>query len=344
MTGERERQRRDFLAAQGLADAHTDALQPDASFRRYFRIHRGDQRWMLMDAPPGRENLVSFITVARHLQRLGLRPPGVMVTDTECGFALLEDLGDDTFTRLLASGADEAGLYALAIDLLRHLHAHPDAGALDLPIYDEQRLLDEALLLVDWYWPAIRGEAAADPIRRDFLDAWREILRVLPVMPRTLVLRDFHVDNLMRVPGSTSVQQCGLLDFQDALLGPPAYDVASLLEDARRDPGPGLATAMLARYLTDQSISDREAFMHGYTVLAAQRHCKVAGIFVRLCRRDGKCHYLAHVPRVLRLLESHLHQPCLAPLRDWLQRHDQQPRGSGLLSAEPRFRFDYRMR
>ncbi len=321
MTTERERQRRDFLAGQELAETTLDPLQPDASFRRYFRIRRGGERWMLMDAPPERENTRAFVAVARHLDHLGLRPPLVRAADPVHGFVLLEDLGDATYTRLLARGEDEAGLYRLAIDVLRHLHAHPEAAALELPVYDEQRLLDEAVLLVDWYWPAVCGGLAAEPVREAYLDAWRDILRALPASPPTLVLRDFHVDNLMRVPGPPGVRQCGLLDFQDAVLGAPAYDVVSLLEDARRDLGPGLAETMLARYLDGWSASEREVFMRWYTVLGAQRHCKVAGIFVRLCRRDGKCHYLKHVPRVLRLLESHLHRPWLAPLRDWLERH-----------------------
>lgn len=321
MVEQRERQRRVFLAAQGLPAARLDPLQPDASFRRYFRIRRAGERWMLMDSPPEREDIRAFVAVARHLTCLGLRPPAVRAVDPIHGFALLEDLGDDTYTRLLARGEDEAGLYRLAIDVLRHLHAHPEAGALDLPSYDEQRLLDEALLLVDWYWPAVCGEPAAPAVREAYLDAWRSILRALPVVSPTLVLRDFHVDNLMRVPGSPGVRQCGLLDFQDAVIGPPAYDVVSLLEDARRDLSPGLAEAMLMRYLEGWSVPRREVFMHWYGVLGAQRHCKVAGIFVRLCRRDGKCQYLVHVPRVLRLLESHLHGPWLAPLRGWLEHY-----------------------
>jgi N-acetylmuramate 1-kinase len=321
MVGERERQCRDFLFEQGLGTATLEPLQPDASFRRYFRIHQSGESWMLMDAPPERENARVFVTVARHLNRLGLRPPSVMAVDPVQGFVLLEDLGDDTYTRLLARGEAEAGLYSLAIDVLRHLHTHPEVCASELPVYDEQRLLDEAVLLVDWYWPAVCGEPATRPVREAYLDAWRDILRALPASPQTLVLRDFHIDNLMRVPGPPGVLQCGLLDFQDALIGSPAYDVVSLLEDARRDLAPGLAEIMLARYLDGWSTQQREAFMHWYGVLGAQRHCKVAGIFVRLCRRDGKCHYLAHVPRVLRLLESHLRQPRLTPLRDWLERY-----------------------
>lgn len=321
MSRQRERQRRDFLATQGLAEATLDPLQPDASFRRYFRIHWARERWMLMDSPPERENVRAFVAVARHLDRLGLRPPSVLAVDPVHGFALLEDLGDDTYTRLLVRGEDEAGLYRLAIDVLRHLHAHPEAGALELPPYDEQRLLDEALLLIDWYWPAVCGEPATPSVREAYLDAWRGILRALPVASPTLVLRDFHVDNLMRVPGPPGVRQCGLLDFQDAVIGSPAYDVVSLLEDARRDLSPDLTETMLARYLDGCSAHQREVFMHWYTALGAQRHCKVAGIFVRLCWRDGKCHYLAHVPRVLRLLASHLHEPRLAPLRDWLEHY-----------------------
>lgn len=321
MTEQRVQLRKAFLVSQGLATAAIQPLQPDASFRRYFRIDHKGQRWMLMDAPPAHENIRAFVAIAQHLQRLGLRPPTVQATDLEHGFALLEDLGDDTYTHLLANGIDETELYSLAIDVLRYLHGHPQAVDLERPAYSQSRLLDEALLLVDWYWPAVHGNPASAPVRETYLQIWRDILCELPAVPQTLVLRDFHVDNLLRVAGRARVQQCALLDFQDAVLGPAAYDVVSLLEDARRDLAPSLATAMLERYLHAATATEREQFMHGYTVLGAQRHCKVIGIFQRLCRRDGKCHYLIHLPRIKRLLQVHLQQPCLVSLRDWLMRY-----------------------
>lgn len=321
MTKQREQLRKAFLVSQGLIATAMQPLQPDASFRRYFRIRDHDQRWMLMDAPPAHENVQAFVTIARHLQRLGLRPPAVQAVDVENGFALLEDLGDDTFTRLLASGGDETELYALAIDVLRCVHDHPQATDVRLPSYCEQRLLNEAVLLVDWYWPAVHGHAAPIAVRETYLQVWQTILRELPATPQTLVLRDFHVDNLLCIAGESRVQRCGLLDFQDAVLGPAAYDVVSLLEDARRDLTPGLAANMLERYLHAATAAEQERFMHDYTVLGAQRHCKVIGIFQRLCCRDGKSHYLAHLPRIKRLLHHHLQQPCLASLRDWLIRY-----------------------
>ncbi len=313
--------RQAFIASQGLATARLEPLQPDASFRCYFRIHTHAQRWMLMDAPPASENLPAFIAIAQHLQRLGLRSPAVHAADIENGFALLEDLGDATFTRLLASGEDETELYTLAIDVLRCLHDHPQATHVRLPHYGQQRLLDEAVLLVDWYWPAVHGHAAPTGVRETYLQVWQTVLQTLSSEPQTLVLRDFHVDNLLRITGASRIQQCGVLDFQDAVLGSAAYDVVSLLEDARRDLTPGLAASMLDRYLHAVPAAERERFMHDYTVLGAQRHCKVIGIFQRLCARDGKPHYLAHLPRIKRLLHHHLQQPCLAPLREWLMRY-----------------------
>ncbi len=318
---DREAARRAFLADSGWADTGVEPLLPDASFRRYYRVRDATRAALLMDAPPGRENVLPFVQVAQHLAGLGLHPPRVFAHDVLAGFVLLEDFGDDTFTRLLTRGENERALYALAVDVLITLHTHPQAASIDVPPYDTARLLQEAVLLVDWYYPAVRGEPACDVIRRAYVDAWREVLESLPAIPSTLVLRDYHVDNLMRVSADGGAARCGLLDFQDAVIGSPAYDVMSLLEDARRDVPEALAREMLQRYHRAAHTTDLNAFETHYGALAAQRHCKVAGIFVRLCRRDRKCEYLTHVPRVIALLQRHLGEPALRPLQHWLDEH-----------------------
>ncbi len=272
-----------------------------------------------MDAPPEHETIAPFITIAEHLISIGLTAPIIYATDLTNGFALIEDFGNDTFTRLLAQGADEAKLYEMAIDVLCHLHKQTDATKVNIPAYDTARLLDEAVLFVDWFYPAHRGEEISSDARQAYLKAWCDILHSLPPAPQTLVLRDYHVDNLMQIK-RTNKTQCGLLDFQDAVIGPTAYDVVSLLEDARRDISLELVCAMKTRYLNAFVNIDRESFKQWYVVLGAQRHCKVAGIFVRLCTRDGKCHYLEHIHRVVRLLGHHIDKPVLAPLNEWLQR------------------------
>lgn len=316
-----------FLRTAGWQPEHLRPLAGDASFRRYGRLADNGRRAVLMDAPPEREDVRPFVRVARHLAGLGLSSPTILAADEDAGLLLLEDFGDDTFTRLLASGVDEESLYQLAIDVLVYLHRLPADMAVPaaVPDYDERRLLDEALLLVDWYLPAVTDAPVEARVRDAYVAAWQEVLPATRHDTPTLVLRDFHVDNLMRLPGRDGLAACGLLDFQDAVVGPAAYDVVSLLEDARRDVSPAVRTAMLQRYLDAAGIADAEQFLASLAVLGAQRHAKVIGIFTRLHRRDGKPIYLGHIPRVWRLLEQALAHPSLAPVAHWLDRHIPPP-------------------
>ncbi len=317
-----------FLAGNGWALEDAAPLADDASFRRYLRLARDGRRAVLMDAPPPHEDAAAFARIARLLTGLGFSAPRVLAEDTAGGLLLLEDLGDATFSRRLAAGADERRLYDLAIATLVALHGLVAKAAipLELPAYDDNCLLAEATLLTDWYLPAVRGAPTPQDERAAYVAVWREALAPVRAQPRTLTLRDFHVDNLMELPGRRGVARCGLLDFQDAVAGPAAYDVMSLLQDARRDPAPGLEAAMLERYcaavpaLAGSGLA-REAFLIAYTVLAAQRHAKVIGIFTRLCIRDGKPAYLRHIPRVWRMLEAALDHAALAGVRDWFDRH-----------------------
>lgn len=270
-----------------------------------------------MDAPPQHEQIQPFIEIARHLLALGLCPPEPLQTDTEHGFILLEDLGDNTFTRLLANGDDKQALYALAVDTLVQMQSCTQATRIELPAYSEQLLINEAMLLTEWYYPHLTGEPISDESRRAYIACWTRILRGLPRMDDTLVLRDFHVDNLIRLEDS----QCGLLDFQDAVIGSPAYDLVSLLEDARRDMNAPLAKRMLERYFLQRPAICRADFMRWYHVLGAQRHCKVLGIFTRLSVRDNKHHYLDHIGRVERLLAAKLKLPELATLNLWYEQY-----------------------
>jgi N-acetylmuramate 1-kinase len=311
----------EFLAAAGWGAAERRKLAGDASFRRYERLVLDRRRAILMDAPPPQEDVRPFLAVAALLERLGLSAPAILARDEANGLLLLEDLGDGTYTRLLAEGADEAKLYALAVDVLIHLQRRFDPLPATLPEYDEARLLGEAALLVDWFLPAATGAPLPTEWRASYLDAWRQVLPLAATAAPTLVLRDYHVDNLLLLPERSGVAACGLLDFQDAVLGPASYDLVSLLEDARRDVAPALAAAMIERYLAGFPGIDRARFMASYAVLGAQRSCKIVGIFTRLWKRDGKPQYLVHLPRVWRLIEQDLHHPALAPVADWLARH-----------------------
>jgi N-acetylmuramate 1-kinase len=311
-----------FLSACGWADASRAPLPGDASFRRYCRLTRAGTATMLMDAPPPQEDVRPYLAVARHLRSLDFSAPAIIAAEEETGLLLIEDFGDGTFTRLFAKGEDEYTLYEMAIDVLIALHRRFDAAHTPwLPPYDDTRLLNEAALLVDWYLPAMTGREATPALRDEYLDLWRALLPVARAVPDSLVLRDYHVDNLMRIDGRSGLAACGLLDFQDAVLGPVTYDLVSLLEDSRREIAPDLVSTMYARYAAAFPELDRAALDASYAVLGAQRHCKVIGIFTRLCRRDGKPRYLAHIPRLWRLLDGNFRHPVLAPVKAWLDRN-----------------------
>lgn len=316
----RERQRRRFLAAAGRERHALEPLAEDASFRRYFRLKHGAERCVLMDAPPPMEDVRAFARIAAHLRAMGLRAPRVFARDEVAGFLILEDLGDATFTRLLARGADESALYGLAVDTLVRLHRHPRARAIELPRYDAGALLAEALLLPQWLYPLLHGRGPEAGERDRYARIWEEVFAALPQPATTLVLKDFHVDNLMLIE-EDGARQCALLDFQDGLIGPAAYDLMSLLQDARRDVDPAFERRWLERYLREFPLLDRDNFLLWYRVLAAQRHAKVLGVFSRLCLRDGKRRYLVHLPRVHALLRRALDPTVLGPLGQWMDRH-----------------------
>ena len=313
----------EFLYEAGWGGAGRAILAADASFRRYDRMSDGDRRAVLMDAPPPMEDVRPFLMLARHLVGLGYSAPRILAEDSTAGFLLLEDLGDATFTRLLSSGEDENLLYLMATDLLIDLHRRPVVQAVPVgcPYYDDARLLDEAALLTDWYLPQILGASASAAASTDYLYLWKIALDRARAVPESLVLRDYHVDNLMRVDGREGIAACGLLDFQDAVRGPVTYDLVSLIEDARRDVSPAVADNAIAHYLAAFPALDRDDFACSLAVLGAQRHAKVIGIFTRLCVRDGKADYLMHIPRVWRLLEAACSHPTLAPIRGWLDSH-----------------------
>ncbi len=323
MTAKRDALIDNFLARHGWAGARRSHLAGDASNRRYERLVDEARSAVLMDAAPPSEDVRPFIKIARHLKGLGLSAPEIFSIDEEVGLLLLEDLGDDTYTRVLEDGGDEQVLYERAVDVLIDLHRRPAEQALPpgLPPYGNGRLLDEAFLLPQWTYPLFAGAPASEQIRRAYGDIWLSLFPLVHSGPKTLVLRDYHVDNLLWLADRDGIRACGLLDFQDAVSGHPAYDLMSLLEDARRDLCEGLKIEMMQRYLAAFPDIDDDSFHTAYTILAAQRHAKVIGIFTRLSLRDGKPVYLVHIPRVWRLLEAALEHPALAEMKLWLDTH-----------------------
>jgi aminoglycoside/choline kinase family phosphotransferase len=302
----------EFLARCGWAGARVEPLAGDASFRRYFRVVDGARTAVLMDAPPPQEDVRPFIGVAEWLHSVGLSAPEILARDIDHGLLLLGDFGDWRLREMLDSDPSrERELYELATDVLVHLHKHrPMAG---LPEHGLPQWLDELSLFTDWYCPALDLSVDVDGYRA----AWTEVLE--PVASDGLgpvtVLRDYHAENVMLVRGREGVRHFGLLDFQDALIGHPAYDLASVLEDARRDVPSDIERAMIDRYIA--ATGNPEAFERAYWVLAAQRNTRILGVFTRLWKRDNKPHYTAFQPRMWGLLERDLARPGLEPVKLW---------------------------
>jgi aminoglycoside/choline kinase family phosphotransferase len=310
--------RRQFTDQAGWADAREDLLAGDASFRKYFRLQHGGKTVVVMDSPAAHEPVAPFVRIGRHLRSLGLSAPEILAEDSANGFLLLEDLGDDTYARVLEAGGDEEDLYLRATDVLAALHRAPKHGCLPgLGAYRGEALIEAAILLPEWYLPEATGKQAQQEEVEAYRAAWRACLAHLPAGGDTLLLRDYHKDNLLWLPDRPDMKACGLLDFQDAQRGHPSYDLVSLIEDARRDVSPKAYSRCIARYLDLTGLNDRD-FHTGFALMAAQRHARVIGLFVRLWRRDGKPVYLPHLPRVWRLFERALRHEALAPLRRWV--------------------------
>ena len=302
----------EFLGSAGWAGADIAPLAGDASFRRYFRLRSGDAKAMLMYAPPPEEDPEPFLKVAKWLAEHGQRAPQIIAEDAGAGWVLTEDFGDDRMRDWLdVHPAGELGAYEAAIDALVDLHRRP-AGPFDP--YDMATYLREARLFTEWYCPA----AGLDVDAAGFDAAWEEALH--PMLerqePGVTVLRDYHAENIMLLgPDEQGHGEQGLIDFQDALVGHPAYDLVSLLQDARLEVPRELEAKMLERYVAASGAG--ADFAGDYARLGAQRNAKIVGIFTRLHRRDGKPRYLDFIPRVWEAMERDLAHPALSPVAAW---------------------------
>ncbi len=300
-----------FLQSIGWGGAEITSLAGDASFRRYFRVVVGPNKAVLMDAPPPREDPKPFLKIARYLSENRLAAPEIYGQDLEHGLVLLEDFGDARVRDWLDEHpGEEEGIYARAVALLADLHRLPPA---DAPPYDRAAYDREVDLLTEWYCPAM----GLDVDLVGYRSAWNAVLPLVEQddAARVTVLRDYHAENIMLIAGRPQAHNLGLLDFQDALIGHPAYDLVSLLQDARRDVAPALEAKMLAHY---RALARPGAgFDAAYAVLGAQRNAKIIGIFTRLWKRDGKPRYLGFLPRMWGLLERDLAHPALAPVAQW---------------------------
>lgn len=319
-----------FLTHCGLSHATRTTVAGDASFRRYDRLTLDGKSYILMDAPPPEEDCLPFVAVAHYLDSIGLNAPIVLNQDLHQGFLLLEDLGDDTFNQVFTkSTAEETLLYQRSIDVLVDLHGYKVPTSLSdkedhlypLASYDDALFKMELELFTDWYLPALKGQGNAN-WGPELEQLWQPLQpHVIPESP-ILVLRDYHADNLMWLPNLDGLKQIGLLDFQDAVMGHPAYDLVSLLMDARRDVHPTLMAEIGTYYLAQMkrkgTLIDPQDFWRAFHILGAQRNLKIIGIFARLWKRDKKPHYPTMIPHVWRLLERNLEHPALADLKAWI--------------------------
>lgn len=331
-----------FLDAVGWAGARRVHLQGDASSRRYERLIDGGRSAVLMDAPkkpdgpPIRdgkpysriahlaEDVVPFAAISLVLRAQHFSAPNILAHDLDRGLLLVEDFGGEF---VVERGKHIPERMEAAVDLLVEMHTRtlPSEIALEqhtyrVPSYDLDALMIELELMLDWYLPHMR-RAPSDEQRDVFLRYWKGVLTPVLAAPTTWVLRDFHSPNLMWLPDRDGTRRIGILDFQDTVIGHPAYDVVSLLQDARVDVPEGLEMNLLTRYVTSRRAADPGfdplAFAGAYAVLGAQRATKILGIFVRLAIRDGKQGYTKHLPRLIAYLDRDLSHPVLAPLRDW---------------------------
>ena len=321
----RAQQTQSFLDGTEWRNAMVAPLAGDASNRRYLRLSGQAGPAVLMDAPPDRgEDTQPFIAMTEWLRALGLSAPAILATDPVQGFLLLEDLGDALYARCVADAPNlEKDLYAAAVRLLAKLSEHaPPSG---LAPYDAAVLDREAHLFTEWWLPAATGSTTTDVITQTFLNLVAQATSDVSTSRDIVVLRDYHAENLLWLPEREGHARIGLLDYQDALLGHPAYDLVSLLEDARRDTTPELREEMLLLYLSERPELDPAEFRAAYACLGAQRNLKIIGIFARLALRDRKPRYLTLIPRVWEHLRRDMEHPSLAALRDWVLAHSPEP-------------------
>lgn len=304
-----------FLRTAGYADADITPLAGDASSRWYARLRTESGPLILMDAPPP-EDVGIFADIAVALRLRGYSAPAILAEDRKSGLLLLEDLGDDIFARLMEKGAPEAALYRLAVDFLVDLGKMPPPDF--LPEFSDAYIMAQNEMFLDYYVPEKLGAPLGSTARIFYEDIWRNLLPRLRVGPEVMLLRDFHSENLLYLKDREGVQALGLLDFQDALKGPPAYDLASLLQDARRQVDDALAEEMIYRYLDATGLPEQE-FRLSYAILAAHRALRIMGIFIRLAREQGKTRYLGMIPRMQGYLGANLAHSGLAALDNWLR-------------------------
>lgn len=332
-------------------EARAAYLQGDASTRAYARLSAGGRTAVLMDAPrqpdgppirDGRsysqiahlaEDMRSFSAVSAALRNAGVNAPAVLAENLEHGLLLVEDMGDRVFGVELQHGGSQAELWRAAVDVLARMRQVPvpaalplrDGSAYSLPRRDRAAFEIEIELLLEWYWPAVKGSPAPASVRAEFAALWAPVIDRLLALPGGWFIRDYHSPNLLWLPERAGLQRVGVIDFQDALNEHASFDLVSLLQDARVDVPPALEDDLFAYYCglahAAEPGFDQEGFAAAYADFGAQRNTRLVGLWARLLVRDGKPHYLQHLPRTWGYLDRNLQCRHLAPLKAWYERN-----------------------
>ncbi|MDP9196679.1 MAG: phosphotransferase [Pseudomonadota bacterium] len=308
-----------FLARCGLSSFVPEPMAEDCSTRRYTRIRAEDRTYVLMETDNPQEDIGQFAAIAGVLRAAGLRVPQIFRAEVQEGLALVEDFGNDTFGKAMAAGTDPETLYLLATDALVRLHRNfrPDMlASIPHPVYDAGNFIRQVMLFPEVV-PAALGYSLSPAQTTGFEVAWRQVLPRAFRVPQSLMLRDFHAENLMLVPGTSGPDSCGFLDFELTGQGPVTYDLVSLLEDARRDVPPALALRMKDHWLHAFPHVDPVTFAESYSILGAIRHTRIIAVFMRQSVTLGRDRYLPYLPRVWGQLENQLQKEVLAPVRAW---------------------------
>ncbi|WP_119679793.1 aminoglycoside phosphotransferase family protein [Indioceanicola profundi] len=339
MTGaamEREPLIRAFLAEAGWGDAGRMPLGADWSTRRYERLHGSGGTAILMDAPaPWTHQVAPFVRVCGLLRALDLSAPAILAADAENGLALTEDFGGMLFADLLDRGEPAEPLYRLALDVLVHIHRNFDPST-SLRPFDRALFLHEVALFGEMGVPALAGRPLDPAAAAALHAAWSEVLTPGLAVPGSLLLRDYFPGNIMDLPGRPGIRRCGLLDVQDAGIGPISYDVMSLLEDARRDVPEELKQAMVERYLAAMPDLDRAAFLDSFAVMGGIRHARILGRLAEIVAANPAAPQRRFLPRVWRQFHVKLAEPVLAPVKRWVQTHVPDNALDRILGVEPK--------
>lgn len=318
-----------FIAAHVPGTGAPHAIGEDWATRRYFRVGGADGSFILMESVPDHvvfaapgHRIADFIRIAATLRVAGLHAPEIVAVDEREGYVLMEDMGDVSFYTAIENGEDQGALYTLATDALCRMGDAFTANTLKLPLYRDTHVHKGRRRVIDWYAPLVRGSMNPEGVVDDYLTVWDDIEKQLPPAQSGFVHGDYHVQNLMLCAGERDLGRCGILDFQGAMWGPLAYDLANLLGDIRRDVPKDMADAALARRTKNMTKDEKETFAAWLSVLMMQFHCRVAGQVIRLAAVSGKPAHLRHMPRIQNYMREGLKNPALAPLAAWFAREN----------------------